>query len=91
MGWGQGARTRVILVVRACIWNGPVFSLALRAFDNTGSLGSLLRQVVHLPGSVVPPGVTASRFLTVNREAELKYTTFSSLLLFPVLLPFLLS
>ena len=41
---------------------------------------------------MVPPWVTASRFLAGNREAELKPTTFSLLLLFsfsvfPLLLP----
>ena len=36
-------------------------------------------QVVYPPGSAVPPWVTASRFLSGNRESELKPTTFSFL------------
>ena len=38
---------------------------------------------------LVPPWVTASRFLAGNREAELKLTAFSSLLRFRVFLCFL--
>ena len=57
-------------------------SLVLPAFDDIGSLGSLPRQVVYPPDSIVRPWVTASRFLEGNREAEPKNTTFSSLLLF---------
>ena len=41
---GSGARARVILVLRECIWNAPAMSLVLPAFDDTGSLGSPLRQ-----------------------------------------------
>ena len=37
---GQGARARVILVLRERIWNAPAVSLVLKAFDDTGSLGS---------------------------------------------------
>ena len=73
---GQGARNRVILVLRECI------SLVLPVFDDTGSLGSPPGQVVYPPGSMVPTWVTASRFLAENREIELKPSTFSSLLLF---------
>ena len=50
-------------------------SLVLPAFDSSGSLGSLPRQVVYPPGSMVPPWVTDSRFLSGNNEAELKPTT----------------
>ena len=99
MGWGgglvwlqlleaQGARARVILVLRECVWNAPV-SLVLPAFDHTSSLGSLPRQVVYSPGSMVPPWVIAFRFLAGNKEAELKPSTFSSLLLFHVFLSLL--
>ena len=80
----QGSRARVVLVLRQCIWNAPAVSLVPPAFDNTGSLGSPPRQVVYPPGFMVPPWVTASRFLAGNTEAELKLTTFSSLLLFPI-------
>ena len=87
---GQGACARVILVVRECIWNAPAVSFVLPACDFTGSLGSP-RQMVYPPGSIVPPCVTASRFLVGNREAELKPTIFSSVLLFRVFLSFLFS
>ena len=40
---------------------------------------------------MVPPWVTASHFLVGNREAELKLSTFSSLLLFCDFLSFLFS
>ena len=88
---GQEACAHVILVLREYILNGPTVSLVLPAFEDTGSLGSPLRQVVYLLGSMVPPWVTASRFLAGNREAELKPTTFSLLLLFRSFLPFLFS
>ena len=61
--------------------NTPNVSLVLPAFNDTGSLGFDLHRVVC---PLVPPCVTASRFLAVNREAELKLTTFTSLLLFRV-------
>ena len=80
----QGACARVILVFRECIWNMPAVSLILPVFDVTGSLGSPPRQEVYPHGSMVPPWVTASRFLAGNSWAELKPTTFSSLLLFRV-------
>ena len=92
MGWGgQVARARVILFLRECIWNAPAVSLVLPALDNTGFLGSPPRQVVYPSGSMVLTWVTASRFLAGNGEAELKPTTFSSLLLFRVCLSFLFS
>ena len=47
----QGARTRVILVLRECIWKAPVVSLVFLVFDDTGSLGSPPRRVVYPPGS----------------------------------------
>ena len=78
----QGARSRVIFVLRECIWNAPAVSLFL---------GSPPRQVIYPTGSMVPPWVTASRFLAGNKEAELKPATFSSLLIFPVFLSFLFS
>ena len=70
--------------------NAPAVSLVHKAFDDTGSLGSP-RYMVYPPGSIVPSWVTASRFLAGNREAELKSTTFSSLLLFRDFLSFLFS
>ena len=60
---GQGARTRVILVLRECIWDAPTLSLVHPAFDDTGSLGSPPRQLVSPPVQMIPPWVTASRFL----------------------------
>ena len=46
----QGARTRVILVLRECFWNAAAVSLVLPTFNDTGSLGSP-RQVVYSPGT----------------------------------------
>ena len=71
----RGGRARFILVLRECIWNAPAILLVLLTFDDTGSLGSLPHQVVYIPGSMVPPWVTASHFLAWNREADLKPTT----------------
>ena len=89
---GSGARTCVTHDLRKCIWNVPVVSLVLQTFDNTGSLGSPLHQVVYPPGYMVPLWVTASHFLfSGNREAELKPTTFSSFLLLSDFLSFLFS
>ena len=48
----EGSRARAILVLRECIWNAPVISLVLPAFDDTESLGSP-HQVVSLPGSTL--------------------------------------
>ena len=50
---GQGACTRVILVLRECIWNEPMVSLVLAAFDGTGSLGSPPRQGIYHSGSTL--------------------------------------
>ena len=86
---GPRARACVILVLRECIWNAPTASLVFPDFDDIGSLGYSLSQVVYPPLSMIPPWVTSSRFLAENREAELKPTTFSSLLLFLVFLSFL--
>ena len=75
---GQGTRAGVIFVLRECIWNAPLLSLVLPAFDNTGSLGSLPCRVIYPLGStlggclLLPPAG--------NREVELKPTPFSSLL-----------
>ena len=64
MGWGdselncwgsQGSRTRVILVLREYIRDAPAVLLVLPPFDDTGSMGSPLRQMVSPPGSMVPP------------------------------------
>ena len=68
--------------------------LVLTAFEDTDSLGSPSRQVVCPSGSMVsmvPPWVIASRFLAVNREAELKSTNLSLLLLLRVFLSLLFS
>ena len=49
--------------------------------------------ILHVEWSifVVLPWVNASRFLGVNREGQLKTTTFSSFLLFRIFLVFLFS
>ena len=62
----QGARARVILVLRECLWNAPAVSLVLPTFDDTDPLGSPPLQAVFPPVSTVPPWVTASRFLAGN-------------------------
>ena len=59
-------------------------SLVLATFDDTSSPSSPPRQVVYPLGFMVPYWVTASSFLAGNREAELRPTTFSSLLIFSV-------
>ena len=51
-------------------------------FDDTGSLGYPSGWVVYHPSDSTL--VTASRFLAETGEAELKLTTFSSLLLFNI-------
>ena len=51
----------------------------ISAFGDIGSLGSPPRQVVYPFGNMVPTWVTAFHFLAGNREAELKFTTFSPL------------
>ena len=68
------------------IWNAPMVSLVLPTSDDTGSWGSPTRQAVYSPGPMFPPW-----FLVGNREAELRPTTFSSLLLFCAFLSFLFS
>ena len=89
---GQGARALVTLVLYGCVWNVPVVSLSLPTFDDTGCLGSPLRQVIYPPIEMVPPWVIASRFLAGNTEGELKPAIFSSLLLFRFLIfPLLLT
>ena len=60
----------------------------LTSLDDTGSLGSPPRRVVYSPGSTLGDCLL---FLAGNREAELKLTTFSSLLLFRIFLSFLFS
>ena len=54
------------------------------SFSITNFLGGYLKMYAtfFFYESLVPPWVTASRFLAGNREVELKHTTFSSLLLF---------
>ena len=46
---GRGACARIILVLRKCVWNAPLVSLVLPAFDDAGSLGSPPRKVVYRP------------------------------------------
>ena len=43
---GQGACARVVLILRECIWNMPAVCIVL---PDTGSLGSLPRQLVYPP------------------------------------------
>ena len=57
-----GARALVILVLREYIWKVTLVSLVLSTFDNTDPLGSLPRQVVYSPGSMVSPWLTATTF-----------------------------
>ena len=52
---GYGIHTRVILVLREYIWNTPTVSFVIPTIDDTGSLGSLPRQVVYPPGSMDSP------------------------------------
>ena len=84
---GQGARARIILVLRECIWNAPAVSLALPAYDDAGSLGSP-RRVVFPHGSTLGDCLP---FPWGNRESEVKPTPFSPLLLFLVFLSFFFS
>ena len=49
----QGTRARFTLGLRECIWNAPAASLALPAFDDTGSLGFPPRRVVYPPCSAL--------------------------------------
>ena len=44
---GQGARACFTLALREWIWNAPVISLILPAYDNTGSLGYPPHPVVY--------------------------------------------
>ena len=76
---GQEAHTRVILVLRECIWSVPVVSLVLLA-SKISAPWVFLR--VGWSNPLVQPWVIAARFLAWNKEAELKPTTFSSLLPF---------
>ena len=62
----QGVWARISLVLLECIWKAFLVSLVL---------GFPPRQVVYPPGYMVPPLVTASRFLAGNREAELLLLT----------------
>ena len=45
----QGACARVILALNECIWNAPAVLLVHPDFDDSGSLGSPLHQVVYPP------------------------------------------
>ena len=89
MGWGVSlgsivggslVLTAVILVLRECIWSALVGLLGLPTFGDTGSLSYQSHWMAYSPldSTLVP----ASRFLTGNRESELKPTTFSSLHLY---------
>ena len=46
----QGARARVILVLRECFWNALRVSLVIPAFDDTNSLSFPPHQVVYHSG-----------------------------------------
>ena len=72
----SGGRSRVILVLRGCIWNAPVVSFVLQHLTKPAPW---VLQCVSGPstGSMVSPWVTAPHFLVVTREAELKLTTSS--------------
>ena len=71
---GVGRHALVILVSYECIRYVSAVSLVLPNFGDTDYLG-------YPPHRVVSILVTTSRFLAGNKEAELKPTTFSSLLL----------
>ena len=58
---GEGAHARAILVLCEYIWKVPAVSLVLPAYDDTGSLGFLRRQVVYTTGSTL---VDSPSFLT---------------------------
>ena len=62
----QGTCAGVILVLRGYIRNALAVSLVLPTFDETGSLGSPMRQVVYPPSSMVSTWVTASPFFPGN-------------------------
>ena len=79
---GFQVRDRVILVVCECIWNALLVLLGLPTFYDTGSLCYPSHWVAYQPSDSTL--MTASRFPAGNREAKLKPTTFSSLLLFSV-------
>ena len=66
----QGARVRVILVVRECIWNGFMAVFDLPTFDATGSSGYPPCRVAYRSSDSTL--ITASRILGGNIEAELK-------------------
>ena len=68
-----GACCCVILAMCECIWNVVVNLLVLPTFDDTGSLDYTLHKVIYHPSASIL--VTASHFLTRNREAELKPIT----------------
>ena len=65
MGWGESgsivwgvkglALMLFLFYVNVSGMRPPAVSLVLPAFDDTGSLGSPLRQVVYPPGSIVSP------------------------------------
>ena len=75
----------VILVARECILNALIVLLGLPTFDDTDFLGHpQCRAISRLSVSTL---VTASRFIMGNRKAELKPITFSSSLLFFLVLP----
>ena len=82
--WGVRMSALVLFLFYAKVSGMRPVLLVLPAFNDTGSLVGW-----HIP--LVPPWVTASRFLAGNRETELNPITFSSLLLFRVFLSFLFS
>ena len=82
------AHVHVNLDLRECIWNMLQSRLSSQPFMVLPPWVFL-----HVGWSIplVPPFVTASSLLAWNREAELKPTTFASLLLYSVFLSFLFS
>ena len=76
---GQGVCARVSLDLRECIWN------AMHSWLSSQSLTiPAIRVILHFGSStpIVSTLVIAFGFIVGSREAELKSTTFCSLLLF---------
>ena len=86
IGKSPGPRNCVILVLYECTWNALMALLVFPSFNDTGLPGYPPRRLVYRPS--VSTLVTASRLLAGKGEGELKPTSFSSFLLFRVLLSF---
>ena len=72
----QGARARVIFILRECIWNAATVSLFLPAFDNTGSLG-ILHIRWCIPDGFHPPSRFLSTFPCFSPSSH-HYSAFSA-------------